>query len=155
MTNSAADTTTHDLKLLSVGYYIQGGIAAVYSLLIGGYLCFLGFIISNSPRSGNVPPNMAGFFAVLFGAVVVIGLGYAILQFLAAYWITRHRARTYVFVMAALNCLGIPYGTVLGIFTFMVLQRPAAKQLFNAGTIRADLSPVQSPFAVNPDVPNH
>jgi hypothetical protein len=32
--------------------------------------------------------------------------------------------------MAALSCLAIPYGTVLGIFTFMVLQRPAARAIF-------------------------
>lgn len=154
MTDSAVDTTTHDL-LLSVGYYIQGGIAAAYSLLVGLYFCFLGFALSNSPNGGNPPPNMARFFAVLFGAVVLLGAGYAILQFLAAYWITRHRARVYLFVVAALNCIGIPYGTVLGIFTFMVLQRPAAKQLFIASAVRGELSPVQSPFAVNPDVSNH
>jgi hypothetical protein len=32
--------------------------------------------------------------------------------------------------MAALNCLAMPYGTVLGIFTFLVLQRTAAKEMF-------------------------
>lgn len=155
MTESAVDTTAHDLKLLSVGYYVQGGIAAVYSLLVGLYFCFLGFAFSNSPNSGNVPPNVAHVFAVLFGAVVLMGVGFAVLQFLAAYWITRHRARSYLFVVAALNCIGVPYGTVLGIFTFMVLQRPAAKQLFAASALTVASSPVQSTFAVNPDVPNH
>jgi hypothetical protein len=34
-------------------------------------------------------------------------------------------------VTAGISCLGIPYGTVLGIFTFLVLSRPSAIALFD------------------------
>ena len=156
MANLSGDTTVHDLKLLSIGYYIQGGLFAGYTLLAGLYFCFIGAVFSNMPpaNGNNLPPTAVHIFAVIFGVIVLLGFAYAVLQFLAAYWLTRRRARGYTLVIAALNCFCVPYGTVLGIFTFLVLQRPAAKELFGSLTVR-ELGPVQSPFAVNPDVPNH
>jgi hypothetical protein len=33
--------------------------------------------------------------------------------------------------MAAVECLFIPFGTVLGVFTILVLQRPTVKAMFS------------------------
>ena len=44
---------------------------------------------------------------------------------------------TFCFVVAALECVFVPFGTVLGVFTIVVLQRPAVKEMFGM-TIRGD-----------------
>jgi hypothetical protein len=39
--------------------------------------------------------------------------------------------------MAAVECLFMPFGTVLAVFTLVVLLRPAVKQLFEANRVIA------------------
>ena len=36
--------------------------------------------------------------------------------------------------MAAISCAFMPFGTVLGVFTLIVLLRPGVKELFGVGT---------------------
>ena len=33
-------------------------------------------------------------------------------------------------VIAGISCLFVPYGTILGVFTFIVLQRSSVEKLF-------------------------
>ncbi len=44
----------------------------------------------------------------------------------------KRKARTFCMVVAAFECLGVPYGTLLGIFTFIVLGRDSVTRLFEA-----------------------
>ena len=34
-------------------------------------------------------------------------------------------------IIAGINCLGIPLGTTLGVFTFIVLLRPSVQHVFD------------------------
>jgi hypothetical protein len=49
----------------------------------------------------------------------------------------------YIFclVIAAVECIFMPFGTVLGVFTIIVLQRPTVKAMFRG----------QSPAQAQPD----
>ncbi len=38
--------------------------------------------------------------------------------------------RTFVIVIAALSCAFFPFGTVLGVFTIIILSKPEVKSLF-------------------------
>ncbi len=130
------DTTPHDLKLLSAGYYIQGGIVGFYSLIILGYASFLGTLLPEISRSveqhghRGIPVGVMSIVSALIGIVALVSIGYTICLFLAGYWMARYRNLTFLYVVAAVTCLAVPYGTVLGIFTFMVMQRGSAQQLF-------------------------
>lgn len=128
--------TAHDLRLLSIGYYIQGGISAFYTLLMLGYSAFASAVFANilktAGESGQqeIPPALVSIISLLLAMMLGIACAYTACLFLAAYWLRHSRNMLFLQVLAALNCLAIPYGTVLGIFTFMVLQRPTAKQIF-------------------------
>jgi hypothetical protein len=50
--------------------------------------------------------------------------------------IQKRRRKLFVYVMAALNCLFIPYGTLLGVFTFIVLSSAAASPEFELTSAR-------------------
>jgi hypothetical protein len=131
------DHTAHDLKILSICYYIQAGIIGFYSLLLLVYAAFIGVIVDAAQRSAEttgkvLPPWLGDLFATILTVIFVFAAGIALCQFLAGYWLTHHKNRTFCQVIAALSCLAIPYGTVLGIFTFMVLGRAEAKNLFAA-----------------------
>ncbi|HZR77663.1 MAG TPA: hypothetical protein VFA58_00550, partial [Chthoniobacterales bacterium] len=45
--------------------------------------------------------------------------------------IKQRKHRVLVYIMAALNCLFVPYGTLLGVFTFIVLGSPEAVAEWN------------------------
>ena len=52
------------------------------------------------------------------------------LIFLAGRFLAQRRHHTFCVTMAAVQCLFMPFGTILGVFTIVVLNRPSVKQLF-------------------------
>src|SRR5258708_6477795 len=127
--DAARDITMHDLKLLSIGYYIQGGIHAFYTVMMFGYMGFLGTVLTaigaSAEHNGQkaIPQVVITFITGLIMVVLVFSLAGTICLLLAGYWLRRYRNRIFIFVVAGLSCLSMPYGTVLGVFTFMVLRR--------------------------------
>jgi hypothetical protein len=122
------------LRLLRVGYFIQGGTTVLMALFALFYI-FIGvlFAVIATPNSGGAeaPPRFIGYFFALFGGVFFVSSGlFATLQFLAAQGLGRRRSRTLCLICAGFSCLFIPYGTVLGVCTFVVLSRPSVRALF-------------------------
>ena len=81
-----------------------------------------------------MPPALVPILVTFFAIFAVLILAYTVCLFLAGFWIRQYRNRVFVLVVAALTCIGIPYGTVLGVFTFIVMQRPTARDLFTGIT---------------------
>jgi hypothetical protein len=76
-------------------------------------------------------PLLAGcFVAGLGGIFLVFAVAYALALFLAARFLAERRRHTFCVVVAAISCTFTPLGTVLGVFTLIVLFRPSVKALF-------------------------
>ena len=124
------------LKLLSFGYMISAGVAAFFSLFGVLYIVLgiiMGFAIAHAPpgKSGEPPPAFIGWiFAGMGLAFLALGASIAFARFWAAHCIKTRTSRSFCMVIAALGCLEFPYGTALGILTFMVLGRPSVVKLF-------------------------
>jgi hypothetical protein len=58
---------------------------------------------------------------------------FAAAKFRAAYCIKNRRSRTFCMVVAGFSCLEIPYGTALGVLSFVVFGRDSVVQLFKTG----------------------
>ena len=144
------DTSAHDLKILSICYYIQAGIIACYSLFLLGYASFIGTLIhiiqQHSDRTGgrDMPPWLGSLLATIFVMAFLFMMSIALCQFLTGRWLTHHKNRLFCQVIAGFSCLAVPYGTVLGVFTFLVLSRPEARSLF------ASVQPAWTPPAPPP-----
>jgi hypothetical protein len=65
-----------------------------------------------------------GLFLFLLAGTV------AFLNYKTGQSLVRRRNLTLVYVMAALACMGVPMGTLLGVFTFVVVSRPAVRGSF-------------------------
>jgi hypothetical protein len=118
------------LRLLRIGYFISAGQTAIFipfGLLYAG----MGVMVSQLPTSGSPPPPAFVWFMGLFGAVFA-GLAAlaATLKLLTAIRLKERRSRVLCLVAAGLSCVEIPYGTVLGIWTFMVLGRASVQRQF-------------------------
>lgn len=70
------------------------------------------------------------WLSVVIGMIILAGWAFGLLTIYAGRCLTRHSRRTFVLVMGGLNCLFIPYGTILGICTFILLTKPIARRLF-------------------------
>lgn len=71
-------------------------------------------------------------FAVIGGIFALMGWVFAFLVFLAGRKLARHQSRTFCIVIAALCCMMVPLGTLLGVFTLVVLSRQSVQALFDA-----------------------
>ncbi|HEY3128349.1 MAG TPA: hypothetical protein VGL91_02750 [Acidobacteriota bacterium] len=134
------------LKLLTIGYLVSAGTNAFFSLF-GLLYAFMGVVItaaiSRAPaRPGqDAPPEFVGWIFGLFGFgffAILAGLG--VLKFLVARRLKQRRSRTFCMVVAGVSCFGVPYGTMLGVFTFLVLSRPSVARLFQAESINSERS---------------
>ena len=104
-----------------------GFVHAVMGLLVS---TFVAAAARNRSEAG-MPPQSLGVFFGVFGLVFfTAAVSLAIAKFMAAARIWRRRSRTFRRLVAGISCLGIPYGTVLGVCTFMVLGRDSVANLF-------------------------
>jgi len=121
------------LRLLSVGYKISAGVA-FFTSLFGLMYMLMGIMFSvfpNTPSQHQQPP-VDWIFGITGFAFFAISIIFAILNLMAAKRLEQRRAKTFCTIIAALNCVGIPYHTVLGIFTLMVLTRRSVETTFDA-----------------------
>jgi hypothetical protein len=121
------------LKLLSIFHYVVAAFAALFACIpfihfFIGLSMVMGWISDN----GNEPQlgAVGGFFMVFAGAFILCGWAFAVCLALAGRYLSEHRRYTFCLVMAAIACMFMPFGTVLGVFTIIVLVRPSVKELF-------------------------
>jgi hypothetical protein len=134
---ATASPDAEHLKLLTIFHYVVAGITAVFSsfgllhVVMGIAMATGGFDDSH----GHPPPEAFGWmFAGVGCAFVGAGWALAAVIFLAGRWIARRRHHTWCLVVAGLSCLLMPFGTVLGVFTLVVLMKPQVKALFDVPT---------------------
>jgi hypothetical protein len=119
------------LRLLSILYYIWGGLTACFSCFGFVYALMGGAFLVAAAQERNGPPAVVGaLFWVMGAAVVVIVLVLGGLTIWTGRNLQKRQHYTACMVVAAISCLSIPLGTALGVFTFVVLSRPSVKHLF-------------------------
>jgi len=122
------------LRLLSIFHYVVAGIAALFSMLPLIHL-FLGIAMITGSLPGGKPEDAMGammgwFFVVIATAIITCGLAFAACLAVAGRSLAERRRYTFCLVVAGLSCMFTPFGTVLGVFTFVVLLRPPVRALF-------------------------
>lgn len=128
------DDDLHYLKLLSIFHYILGGLAALFTFFPVIYVV-LGILAVCVPETlesqGEAVPLVVGWVFIIIGTVfVVLGLAFAFCVILAGRYLARQVHYMFCMVIGALECLFMPFGTVLGIFTIVVLAKPSVKKRF-------------------------
>lgn len=125
------------LRLLEIGFYISGVVTAlrfIWFLFIAGFFVIGGVAASfaaHQATNGNPPPAFVFFIvAAIFGVILFLTLVFAGLEIYAGLCLKDRRHPILIQVVAAFYCLSIPWGTALGVCTFMVLNRPSVQPLF-------------------------
>ena len=137
------------LGTLTLCHYILGGVTALFSCLFIGHI-IMGLTLLHNPSAFTpatppptmpgqppmpagypFPPGMGYLFAVM-GTVAVLG-GWTLggLTIFAGRCLTARKNYLFILIIAGINCAFVmPLGTLLGVFTIVVLTRPTVKFLF-------------------------
>lgn len=119
------------LRLLSVFHYVLAGITALGSMIPLFHLIFgLAIALGHLDGADEFPPIFGWLFVALAGAFILAGLSLAVCLALAGRKLAKREGYTFCLVVAAFSCILMPFGTVLGIFTLIVLMRDSVRELF-------------------------
>jgi hypothetical protein len=131
-----ANDDAKNLNLLSLFHYIVGGITALFScfpfihVFIG-----VGVVTGKFMKSNNVsspPEAMFGWIFIIAGTIfILLGWSLAVCMIIAGKKLKSRTSRTFCMVIAGIECMFMPFGTVLGIFTLITLNKESVKALFD------------------------
>jgi hypothetical protein len=117
------------LDILSVFHYVNGGLAMILALAALG---FLGIGLGGATDWGDrwQPEAGCSIIAIMILILILVG-GYAVLNLLTGRAIQTRRGYVLCLLTSAVNCLNMPIGTLLGVFTLVLLADPEVRPLFD------------------------
>lgn len=125
------------LRLLAIFHFVFAGLSLLGLLFLGLHYAIMHAFLDDpslwkGAKDGPPPAQVFAIFRwfyLFMGVVFVIG---ALLNLLSGLYLRRRRARLYSLIVAGLDCVQFPFGTVLGVFTFIVLLRESVVELYAA-----------------------
>lgn len=121
------------LDLLAIFHYVVGGLAAFLSCIPFLHVAVGTAMLLGAFDGKDAPPRILGWFFVVLPAIFILaGWTFAGLVVAAGRRLHRRRSHTFCLVIAGIECMLIPFGTVLGVLTIIVLVKEPVRQLFAA-----------------------
>ena len=116
------------LKLLSIFHFVGAGLALLGTLFLLVHYAIFHTIISNpkmwaNQKQGPPPAEIVEMFKWVYLVFGVWFVSSGVLNLISGLFIRARKNRTFSLIVAGINCLHIPVGTVLGVFTIIVLIR--------------------------------
>jgi hypothetical protein len=131
------------LQLLAIFHYVVAGFAALFSFFpllyttVGAILIFAARHGTAKPGE-DLPPEFLGWiFAVLGSLFFLIEIAMAICILIAGRSLALRKRYSFALVMACIEGLFVPFGTILGVFTIVVLSRESVRGLFSTASAQA------------------
>lgn len=125
------------IKILAIFHFVVAAIGGLFAcfpilhLLMGISMLVGDFFPGGAPSNMPFPFGLFGLmFTLIPAGMIFFGWLFAIALAVSGYFLLRKQGYLYCLVMAGVSCVFTPFGTVLGIFTIVVLMRPSVKELF-------------------------
>jgi hypothetical protein len=125
------------LRLLAIAHYIDGALCILFFSMFIFHLVFFLFLGNNPeffpvPNAGNPAPPQEMFHAMgaILGALILAGWAFGALTIYVGRCIKHRTKRGLTLVVAYLNLVFVPVGTLLGLATIMVLSRSSVKAAY-------------------------
>ena len=129
------------VKLLAIFHFVFAGLGFLGIGFLGLHYLIMHTVFSNPEmwkQQQHPPPfspqeflNVFVWFYLFGGVLLLAGI---VLNALSGLFLLRKRNRTFSIIVAGLDCLQIPFGTALGIFTIIVLSRRTVSQVYEGQT---------------------
>jgi hypothetical protein len=133
------DQTDQHLQILSVFHYVVAGLAALFSFLPVFHLAVGIALLTGAlgtSKDSEAAPLFGCFLVAIALFIIVAGLTFALAVALSGRFLATRRHYTYCLVMAGVECIFSPFGTVLGVLSLIALTRSGVSERFesSAGT---------------------
>ena len=123
------------LSILSILHFIAAGLAVLGGCFVGlHYAIFYSFFSNPQAWTGKSQPPPPEWFVqlffwvyVLFGLVLLLSF---VSNIVSAFYIRARKHRIFSIVVATFNCIHMPLGTLLGVFTIVVLMRESVRKQY-------------------------
>jgi len=128
------------LDLLSIFHFVLGGILALFSCfpfmhVIMGVLIVSGKFFEGT-ESSQPPPNAFGWIFIIMGSLFILcGWTLSVFIIIAGFKLKKRRNRMFCMVIGAIECVFMPFGTVLGVFTLIALNKESIKQTYGQSIV--------------------
>lgn len=133
------------LDNLAIAHYVVGGVMALFSCMPLLHMFIgLSFILGGDsffPEDGQQPPAFFGWMFFTVGLFFfVMGQATSISIVISGRFLKRRKNYLFTFILACLACIFVPFGTVLGIFTIIVLSRGSVREIYERKAKVADIT---------------
>lgn len=134
--NDQQKKDSEHVKLLSIFHFIFAGLALVGIAFLFLHYFAMNAVFSNpalwKSQPGAGPPPQEFFaifrwFYVVFGILLVVG---GLANVLSGLFLRQRKHRIFSLIVGGLNCLQVPFGTALGVFTIIVLLRDSIRESY-------------------------
>lgn len=132
------DTENNHLNILSTFHYVFAGISGlsacfpIFHLIMGLSMLFGNYFPDDLGAEMPFPFEMFGLmFTIIPAAIIFIGWVFAIALAISGYFLSQRRHYLFCLIMAGISCVFMPFGTILGVFTIVVLMKEDVKELFS------------------------
>jgi hypothetical protein len=123
------------LNLLSIFHFISAGLAILGILFVVAHYVMFSVIFANpkmweAAKSGPPPVEIfcvLKWFYLVFGFWFLMG---GVSNVISGIGMRKRKWRSFSLFVAGLNCLHVPLGTILGVFTFIVLLRDSVREVY-------------------------
>jgi hypothetical protein len=145
-----------DLKYLRILAAFHLVVAAIIALVSCFPILHLTLGVSMLSDFSNIPPEpdvprtfdltfrlMPIMFIVIASSMILGGWLFAGAVAFSGVSLLQRRRHTYSLVVAGVECMFMPIGTVLGVFTVLLLTKPSVRQLYDGS--RANPAASSSP----------
>ena len=127
------------VKILAIFHFVVAGMAALFAcfpiihFVMG--LGMLGLSLGAGVSEGSFPeaviPGLVGLiFTLIAGSAILLGWAFAVCVALAGLFLLKKKRHMFCVVMGGVECMFMPFGTVLGVSTVITLMKPSVKALF-------------------------
>lgn len=127
------------LRLLAIFHFMGAGLALLGLIFLAVHFTIMHamvrFAAANQPMVQNgrpvpSPDALIAIFQIFYflGAVWFITSG--VLNVISGFCLRARTNRTFSLIVGGFNCLHLPLGTALGIFTIIVLARNSVRELY-------------------------
>lgn len=121
------------LDLLAIFHYVVGGLTALFACIPFIHVALGIAMLLGAFDGKDAPPRFMGWLFIVLPAVFILaGWTLAACMVAAGRKLQQRRSHIFCLVIAGIEFLLFPFGTVLGVFTIIVLVKEPVRQLFAA-----------------------
>jgi hypothetical protein len=125
------------LGILAIFHFVGAGLALLGILFLLAHYAMMHAVFANpqfwqNQKQGPPPAQIFAIFNWFYLVFAAWFVASGVLNVISAFCLRARKYRTFSLIVAGVNCLHLPLGTVLGVFTIIVLIRDSVRELYEA-----------------------